>query len=144
MYYALLEEERPIYKLDEQGNKIVAYEDTSTTPHTIYYEELGGTEKVYSKPYEFYGNIAMSGNDINRVEYGISEANYEAILECAKHSIPITETSLIWFNTKPQTYEETVEGVRKVHAKPGTADYTILRVSPSLNVDKYILGKVVK
>ena len=133
MYYALLIGEFPIYALDDQGNKIV-------DPETHEYIETGSKEILYSEPVEFYGNIAMSGSDVNRVEFGVSEANYEAVLIMAKGDIPITETSLLWFQTTPQT--KTIDD--KKYAVESTADYRVLKVSPSLNVDRYILDKIVK
>lgn len=137
MYYALLVGEAPIYALDDNGNKIVEWTDSQGNPH---YRETGSTELLYSAPVEFHGNIAMSGSDVNRVEFGISEAKYEAILAMTKGEIPITETSLIWFQTTPTT--KTID--EKTYAVESTADYRVLKVSPSLNEDRYILDKVVK
>jgi hypothetical protein len=57
-----------------------------------------------------------------------------------KGEIPISETSLIWFQTPPTT--KVIEGI--TYADDSTADYRVLKVSPSLNVDRYILDKVVK
>ena len=138
MYYALFVGEVPVYKLDDNGNKIVDWVDEDTGE--VHYIETGTTMKLYNAPVEFRGNIAMSGSDVNRVEFGVSEAKYEAILVMTKGEIPITETSLLWFQTTPTT--KIVD--EKTYADDSTADYRVLRVSPSLNVDRYILDKVVK
>lgn len=138
LYYALLVGEVPIYALDENGNKIVDWTDPDTGE--VYYVETGSKMLLYSEPVIFKGNIAMSGSDVDRVEFGVSEANYEAILVMNKGEIPITETSLLWFQTEPQT--KIVEGV--TYADDSTADYKVLRVSPSLNEDRYILDKIEK
>jgi len=138
MYYSLLVGTVPIYALDAQGNKIVDYTDPITG--TVFYRETGSKQTLYTEPVRFYGNIAMSGSDVDRKEFGISEAKYEAVLVMNKGEIPISETSLIWFQTEPQT--KIVDGT--TYADDSTADYRVLKVSPSLNVDRYILDKVVK
>lgn len=137
MYYSLLIGKMPNY-VYENGEKKVDWVDEETGE--IHYVEKGTSLKLYSVPVPFEGNIAMSGSDVARVEFGVSEANYEAVLVMTKGEIPITETSLIWFQTPPQT--KTIEDTE--YADDSTADYRVLKVSPSLNVDRYILDKVVK
>lgn len=137
LYYAELLGSEVIYALDEYGNKIVAYVDDTETPPVTYYEELGTTEEHYSAPVPIEANIAQSNGDMVEREYGLSEGSYAAILVTEKGKYPITETCLIWHETEPQVDE-------KGYAKPNSADYTILSINKSLNVDKYILGKVIK
>lgn len=138
MYYSLLIGETPVYALDEHGNKKIDWIDEETGE--VHYIETGSTVKLYGEPVQFKGNIAMSGSDVDRTEFGVSEANYEAVLVMTKGEIPISETSLIWFQTPPTT--KVIEGI--TYADDSTADYRVLKVSPSLNVDRYILDKVVK
>ena len=126
-----------VYKLDEHGNKIVAYVDTTKTPPVTYYEELGTTEEHYSAPIPIEANIAESNGDMVEREYGLSEGSYEAIIVTEKGKYPITETCLIWRETEPKVDKDG-------YALPESADYTILSINESLNVDKYILGKVIK
>ena len=125
MHYALYGKEVPIYDYytDSEGNKIPL--------------DTGETKITYENPVEFFGNIALSGGESEAVEFGLNLADYEAILVVAKNTLPIDETSRIWHNTEP-TYNEdgTVNEV--------SADYTVVKVSPSLNVDKFVLKKVVK
>lgn len=125
MHYALYGKEVPIYDYytDNEGNKIPL--------------DTGETKITYENPVEFFGNIALSGGESEAVEFGLNLADYEAVLVVAKNTLPIDETSRIWHNTEP-TYNEdgTVNEV--------SADYTVVKVSPSLNVDKFILKKVVK
>ena len=125
MYYALYGKEVPIYDyyIDSEGNKIPL--------------DTGETKITYENPVEFFGNIALSGGESEAVEFGLNLADYEAILVVAKNTLPINETSRIWHNTEP-TYNEdgTVDEL--------SADYTVVKVSPSLNVDKFVLKKVVK
>lgn len=138
LYYALLTDEVPIYELDDQGNKIVDYTDPVTGD--VYYVETGVKEPLYSQAVAFNGNIALSGSDVSRQEFGISDDKYEAVLVVTKGLLPITETSLLWYQTTPTT--KIVD--EKTYANEATADYKVLKIIPSLNVDRYILAKVVK
>ncbi len=137
LYYAELEGSETVYKLDAQGNKIISYVDYSKTPPVTYYEKLGTTKNHYSEPIPIEANIAQSNGEMTEQEYGLSESSYEAVLITEKGKYPITRTCLIWHETEPRTDE-------KGYALPESADYTILSINESLNVDKYILGKVVK
>ena len=137
LFYAELTGSEVIYALDEQGNKIVSYVDDTVTPPVTYYEELGTTEEHYSAPVPIEANIAQSNGDMVEREYGLSESSYAAILVTEKGKYPITKTCLIWSDTEPQVDEQG-------YALASSADYTILSINESLNVDKYILGKVVK
>lgn len=136
LYYALLIGTVPDYEYDEHGNKIVDYVYEGVT----YYVEKGTQSKVYSVPTRFEGNIALSGSDVTRQEFGVSDDRYEAVLVTNKGQLPITETSLLWYQTEPLTKE--IDGI--VYADDATADYRVLKVVPSLNNDRYILAKVVK
>ena len=137
LWYALHRESEDIYKLDEHGNRIVVYTDTSTTPPTEYYEKIGTTKEGYSAPVEFCGNIAYSkSGEAETTEFGVSLAEYEATVTVSKDFIPIDETSLIWAHT-PLT---DVEG----YAIRDDADYKVLKVHPSLNECVYLLAKIQK
>ena len=136
LYYSLLIGESPNYVLDEHGQKIVDYESGGVT----YYKETGTKVLIYSEPVMFDGNIALSGSDVTRQEFGVSDDRYEAVLVTNKNLLPITETSLLWYQTEPQT--KNING--GICADDTTADYKVLRVIPSLNNDRYILAKVVK
>ena len=133
MYYSLLLGTSKEYQLDANGNRIY---DEKTGEYLV----TGNKIKLYSEPVEFKGNIAMSGSDVFRTEFGVDEAKYEAVLVMNKGEIPVTETSLLWFQTTPVTKK--IDD--KNYADESSADYRVLKVSPSLNVDKYILAKVVK
>lgn len=136
LYYALYKGKETIYKLDENGQKIVAWVDESQNPPVTYYEE-DGTKDVYENAVKFKGNIAMSKGDAQAVDYGVSEGDYEAILMTEKNCIPITETSLIWFETVPTMGADG-------YVDDATADYRVIKLKPSLNQDRYVLAKVVK
>lgn len=102
-----------------------------------YQLDTGETKLVYSDPVPFMGNISMSGGEAEAVEFGLNLADYEAILVLGKNVLPLTETSLIWLNTEPTI---NADG----YVDEFSADYRIVKISPSINVDKYVLKKVVK
>lgn len=133
LYYALLDNVVPIYETDDDGN-IIYYEDEEGNKIPL---ETGDTKIIYSKPVEFYGNIAMSGGEVEVQEFGLNLADYEAILVLDKNTLPLTETSLIWQNTKPKfNQDETLD--------ENSADYKIVKINSSNNYDKYVLSRVVK
>lgn len=125
MYYANQDKEVPIMETyyDDEGN---AYE-----------YDTGETKLVYGEPVEFYGNIAMSGGEAEAQEYGLSLSDYEAILVVSKNTLPINEQSRIWHTSEPT---KGADG----NTDEYSADYRIVKISPSLNFDKYVLKKVVK
>ena len=125
MYYANQDRKVPIYEYfeDEDGN--------------MYPLDTGETKLVYGEPISFEGNIAMSGGEVEVQEFGLSKSDYSAILITSKNTLPITETSLIWHTTEPT---KDIDG----NTDEFSADYKIVKISPSLNVDKYVLKKVVK
>ena len=125
MYYANQDMIVPIYEtyIDDDGNE--------------YQLDTGETKLVYGEPVEFNGNISMSGGEAEAVEYGLNLADYSAILVMDKNTLPIRETSLIWQNTEPK---KDADG----NTDEYSADYRIVKISPSLNIDKFILQKVVK
>jgi hypothetical protein len=125
MYYANQDREVPIMETyyDDEGN---AYE-----------YDTGETELVYGEPIEFDGNIAMSGGEAEAQEFGLNLSDYEAVLLVGKNTLPITETSRIWHTSEPTNDD-------KDYTDEYSADYRIVKISPSLNFDKYVLKKVVK
>jgi len=137
MWYATHRASEDIYKLDEDGNRIVVYIDETTTPPTVYYEKEGHTQEGYSAPVEFYGNIAFNkSGEAETTEFGVSLAEYEADVTVSKDLLPIDETSLIW------THMPLIDG--DGYAVGSDADFKVLKCKPSLNVDKYLLAKVQK
>lgn len=137
MWYALHRESEVIYKLDEHGNRIVVYVDETTEPPTEYYEKLGHTKEGYGSPVEFYGNIAFNkSGEAETTEFGVSLAEYEADVTVSKDYLPIDETSLVWVHEPLMDSEG--------YAIESDADYSVLKVKPSLNETKYLLAKVQK
>lgn len=135
MYYALQIGEVPIYQTDEDGN-IIYYEDSDG--NRIPYE-TGEYEIGYSKPVSFFASIAMSGGEAEAQEFGLSISDYNATLLCQKGAYPIVEGSLIWAKSEVG-YKDTGNTV----VDGNTADYSVIKVSESLNFVKYVLKAVVK
>ena len=125
MYYALQDKVVPIYEIytDEDGNE--------------YQIDTGERKTVYSDAVQFFGNITMSGGEAEAREFGLNLADYEAILVVAKNTLPLTETSLIWLNSEPKKDAEN-------YTDEFSADFRIVKISPSLNYDKYVLKRIVK
>lgn len=133
MHYALQDTEIPVYERDEDGN-IIYYEDSEGNKIPL---ETGETKIGYGKPVKFWGNISMSGGESEAVEYGLDLSQYSAVLVTAKGVLPINESSRIWHTTAPVVDENG-------YADEFSADYVVVKLSPSLNVDKYVLKAVVK
>lgn len=134
MKYALQVGEMPIYETDEEGNIVYITVDGEQIP-----VETGEYEIGYGEVQTFCGNIAMSGGEAEAVEYGIDVSAYDATLILERNSVPLTETSLIWFESEVG-YKDTAKTI----VDGNTADYKVLAVKPSLNYTKYILGRITK
>lgn len=138
MFYALPTGQEVVeYQLDENGNKIPVYID-QTTGH-IYYAETGQTLPGYAKPVGFKANIALSGGEAEAQEFGLSVADYNAVILADLGEFPIVNSTLIWF-------ESPVVWADSEHTIPDakSADYMVMKVSTSLNTVRYVLKAVVK
>lgn len=137
MYYALPTGKEVVeYQLDENGNKIVSYIDQSGT---VYYVETGQKSQGYYKPVEFKSNIALSGGEAEAQEFGLSIADYSAVMVDDVGKWPIVNSTLIWFGSEPK-YKDN----EKTILDQKSADYMVLKVSPSLNTVRYVLKAIVK
>lgn len=136
MYYSLKGKREPIYELDGDGNKVIAYVDDDGN---IYYKETGSYTSGWSKPVSFFANIAMSGGEAEAQEFGLSIADYNATLVMEKGKVPLTEGSVIWLNSSVLYKDE-----ENIDVDDKSADYTVLKVSESLNFVKYVLKAIVK
>lgn len=134
MYYALMDNQVPVYERDSLGNIRYIVVDGEQVPVTTGDYTMG-----YNKPVAFNGNIAMSSGEINIAEFGVDVSNYDAVLVVDKDKIPITETSLIWFGEEP-TYEDAEQTL----VKANLATYRVLAIKPSLNGLKAVLKRIVK
>lgn len=135
MFYALFDKIEDEYVLDNDGNKIVIGTDSQGNE---IYKKTGDKVKKYFEPVIFFANIKFSG-EIYVQEFGIDVSNYDAVMVTAKDSLPINETSLIWYENEPQYKDE-----EHLIVEPKSADYKVMAVKKSLNQDKFILQKIVK
>lgn len=148
MHYALLLGDAPTYVLDEDGNPEVDYVDDDGIVH---YLETGESKPTYSSPEKFFASISMSGSEAEAKEYGLSIADYEAVLAYDRSAFPFKEGDLIWHESEVQCqYAEEVEidldGNKVITNAPieVSADYRVLKISNSLNQTKAILKAINK
>ena len=139
MWYALQIGYRYEYAKDRNGNIIQDFVDGKYVPRTT-----GEPVMQYSDPVEFYANIKGgisntfgNGSKAEESAYGVSLADYDAIIYAMKGELPITETSLIWFDNEPKFKADgTVD--------PKSADYRVVRVPPVLDEVVYMLDRLDK
>ena len=86
--------------IDDDGNEFF-YEDTDGNKIPMFADS--GTETLYGEPINFMASIAMSGGEAESVEYGLSITEYEAVAIVQRGTVPLTEGSLIWFQSKRRT-----------------------------------------
>lgn len=116
------------------------YTEYTEVDGTVIKLETGDYEIGYSEPISFLGNIAMSSSgEAEPQEFGLSLADYNAVIVMPKDAIPITEGSLIWHKSDVG-YKYSDE----TQTDPKTADYEVIKVSESLNGVKYVLKAIVK
>lgn len=132
MKYSIKVERKPIYETDSDGN-IIYYEDEEGNRIPL---ETGEYEMGYSEPVEFYSNISMSGGEAEAREFGLSVADYDAVLVLDKNKVPLKEGSLIW-------HEKEVKFKADGEVDTTSADYTVRKVANSLNSAKYVLKALV-
>ena len=121
-----------------QDKIVPIYEEYTDEDSNTYLLDTGETKLVYGEPIEFKGNISMSSSgEAQAVEFGLNLSDYSAILVTDKDYVPLSETSLIWYENEPK---KDTDG----NTDEYSADYRIVKISPSINVSKYALQKVVK
>lgn len=134
--------------IDDDGNEFF-YEDTDGNKIPMFADS--GTETLYGEPVNFMASISMSGGEAESVEYGLSITEYEAVAIVQRGTVPLTEGSLIWFQSEPEYISEEPihilvndEEISGMFAKRTSADYFVARVSDSLHFTKYILKAINK
>lgn len=155
MKYALQIARIPIYVTDENG-KIIYDSYIDSEGNKIPYLDANGNkipldtgkkEIIYSTPKDFKANISMSGGEAEAKEYGLSIADYEAVLNYSRGAFPLVEGALIWTKSKVE-YKyggkeiefDTDNGKIKTKVPiPTSADYMVLKTPKSINEEKAIL-----
>lgn len=115
--------------------------------------ETGENEIVYSTPIDMMASLSMSGNDkAESMEYGLSIADYQAVLIYPKDLYPLEEGSLIWSKSSVKnklTIPVIVnlkngESVSTFYPQKNSADYIVIKISDSLHYTKAILKAINK
>ena len=75
-------------------------------------------------------------NEVEAKEFGLSVADYDAVLVLDKNEVPLEEGSLIW-------HEKEVKFKADGEVDTTSADYTVKKVANSLNSAKYVLKALV-
>lgn len=128
MKYSLYVEKTTEYKTDEDGNIIYVKNGNKQVPIE---KEIPAH---YSKPVDFKASIAMAGGEAEAMEFGIDVSKYSAVITTPKELLPLTESSLIWHTKAPKfKKDESVDD--------SSAEYKVVKVSHSLNYDRYVLEK---
>ena len=63
------------------------------------------TVAKYSAPIEFRASLSVGQSDSDDSPFG-KDISYDRIISTVNKSLPITETSLIWYETKPVLLED--------------------------------------
>ena len=75
------------------------------------------TVAKYSAPVEFKASMTAGKSDSDASPFG-KDISYDRIISTVKKDLPITETSLIWYETEPILLEDG-------SANPNRADYNV-------------------
>lgn len=138
MFYSKWLGSQPIYERDSDGNIIYeTYVDSDGTEYT-YPKEIGIDDNAYSIPQKIEVNIVFSGGEAEAKEFGLDLSDYHAVIICEKDEYDIDETTLIWLENAI-VYKD----IDKTIIEPNSADFMVVKKSPSLNYSKYALRRKV-
>lgn len=101
------------------------------------YEDISTNDILYDDPVPFFGNIAFKSGESEGMAYGVSIGDYDSTLIMKLGELPIDETSLIFKDSSPE-YDDNGNLISS------SADFTVIKVQPSLNLVTYLLKRVVK
>lgn len=130
LWYAIYDNQVTIYETDISGNIVYDVIDGKEIPR-IKAERAG-----YNNPVPFYANISAAKGTSDAEVFGVA-LDYTKTISTTDMTLPISETSLIWFETE------------SVYRQDGTvdessADYSVVAVARSLNNVVYALKKRAK
>ena len=130
LWYSTYADQITEYYKDSDGNIIYDEIDGELIPR-IKCERAG-----YNKPVSFYANISAGKGTSQEEVFGVS-LDYTKTISTSDMDLPISETSLIWFETEP-TYNS--DGT----VNEASADYSVAAIAKSLNNVVYALKKRAK
>lgn len=117
MWYSLYNKKIPI--LDENG------------------DETGDYKICYSSPFFFEASLSAGKGIVQANVFGV-DVDYTRTISTTDMDLPITETSLVWYETEPILLEDGT-------ADPNSADYEVAAPpADSLNVLVIALKKRIK
>lgn len=113
--------------------------------NTLYYALYNGKEEVvdengdftgeyiigYSAPVVFYANISAGKGSAQADIFGVN-VDFTRTISTTDLSLPITETSLVWYETKPKILEDG-------RADPESADYKVA-APPAVGLNELIIA----
>ncbi len=128
------------------------YEDEDGNRYPMGAKPNGKTEIVYGDPINFRASISMSGGEAEAVEYGLSTSDYQAVMLLPLNSVPLKEGALIWHTSEPKfkhidldvEIDDVAITLNGNYPIKTSADFVVMKLSPSLNVMKVILQAVNK
>lgn len=130
LYYSTYDDQITEYYRDSDGNIIYDEIDGERFPKII--AERAG----YNNPVSFYANISAAKGTSDSEVFGVS-LDYTKTISTCDMTLPISETSLIWFETEPKyNVDGTVDS--------SSADYAVVAVARSLNNVVYAIKKLAK
>ena len=130
LWYSTYADQITEYYRDSGGNIIYDEIDGELIPR-IKSERAG-----YNNPVSFYANISAGKGTSQEEVFGVS-LDYTKTISTSDMDLPISETSLIWFETEP-TYN--ADGT----VNESSADYSVVGIAKSLNNVVYALKKRAK
>lgn len=126
----------------------IYYEDEDGNQFPVGVRPTGKTEVIYSEPIPFLGTIADSGGEAEATMYGLSTADYSAVMTLVKGTIPVKEGMLIWVNSDPQLKhfgEETQDIIPSGdYAVRESADFYVVKNPIALNIQRIPLQAINK
>lgn len=120
-----------IYDKDDNGN-IKYFDDGEGNLIPIEIGKKAG----YDNPVSFYANISAGKGTSQEEVFGVS-LDYTKTISTTDMDLPISETSLIWFETEP-AYN--ADGT----VNEASADYSVAAIARSLNNVVYAIKKRAK
>lgn len=130
LWYSTYADQITEYYRDSYGNIIYDEIDGEQIPR------IKGERAGYNNPVSFYANISAGKGAAQEEVFGVS-LDYTKTISTSDMNLPISETSLIWFETEPTC---NADGT----VKEASADYSVVGIAKSLNNVVYALKKRAK
>lgn len=130
LWYITYADQITEYYRDSDGNIIYDEIDGEQIPR------IKGEKAGYDNPVSFYANISAAKGVSDSEVFGVS-LDYTKTISTSDMTLPISETSLIWYETEPKyNVDGTVDS--------SSADYAVVAIARSLNNVVYAVKKLAK